>query len=406
MKRYNPWYTFFLLVLVALSMQGCFGIGGNTSSTQNFKQVNTNLKINTSDQALFKGMIYFTQGRNLFVIDGSRNVHQLTSGGDVRDPAISPDGKWIAFIFRHYYASDLDYIPITLSLTTSTHWRVLRSGAGSYVPNGNFPPKATYLWYAQPAWASDSTHLLFLSDIQKEDWYNETGQNAPMLDLQVFSISRTNPSNYQAVAYADFGNGGDRDASYRPGVAHKNEIVYTHYTYDKSRTQQVIQIYLEDATIIASHPNTYYPGTAGSGFDPGIAITPYSTSIENLMPSFSPDGNHLAYIRRIDPSTMGLYVMGVPENVTSNPSNPSVQKNALLPYQQSSLIVKGQYVSQPVWSPDGTQIAYMAYSNNEFDIWLADVTFNAKTGAYSLKGSPVPLTNGGVDSDSRPVWTH
>jgi Tol biopolymer transport system component len=69
------------------------------------------------------------------------------------------------------------------------------------------------------------------------------------------------------------------------------------------------------------------------------------------------------------------------------------------------LIVQGQFISQPIWSPDGKQIAYLFYSNNEFDIWLANVAADPKTGAYSMKGSPVPLTSGGVDADSRPFWT-
>ncbi|MFL5693684.1 MAG: hypothetical protein ACJ795_17955, partial [Ktedonobacteraceae bacterium] len=76
LKKYMPWHTFFLLVLVALSIQGCLGIGGNNSaSNQNFKSVNTNngqtLQVNTSNSALFNGKIYFTQNHVLYFIDGS-----------------------------------------------------------------------------------------------------------------------------------------------------------------------------------------------------------------------------------------------------------------------------------------------------------------------------------------------
>ena len=404
MKRLFSWHTIFLVMLLAISVQGCLGIGDNTSN-QNFKPVNAgngqNLQVNTSNQALFKGKIYFTQRRNLFVIDGARNFHRLTSGSDVRDPAVSPNGKWIAFVVRHKYASDLVYMS-----TNGGRWTTLRSGSGQYIPNPPFAPNSTYRWYAQPAWGTDSTHLLFLCDLEKLNWFSATGEDAPLLDLQVYSISKNNPSHVQDVAYGDYGDGGDRDPSYRPGPGHTNQIVYTHYTYDKTETQQVIQIFLEDATMIANHPNAgYHPGTAGSGYDPAVPITPYSTSVANLEPAFSPDGNYLAYIRRIDPSHMGLYVMPVAENVTSNPNNSAVQKRALQPYQKSSLIVSGQYVSQPVWSPDGKQIAYLSYNNNEFDIWLANVSIDAKTGAYHMTGSPVPLTNGGVDADSRPFWT-
>jgi Tol biopolymer transport system component len=102
---------------------------------------------------------------------------------------------------------------------------------------------------------------------------------------------------------------------------------------------------------------------------------------------------------------MGLYVMPTPENITSNPNNSTVAKKALLPYKQSSLILKGQFISQPFWSPDGKQVAYLSYSNQSFDIWLASLTIDPKTGHYVMKGSPVQLTNGGIDGDSRPAWT-
>jgi Tol biopolymer transport system component len=101
---------------------------------------------------------------------------------------------------------------------------------------------------------------------------------------------------------------------------------------------------------------------------------------------------------------MGLYVMPVPENITSDPNNKDVEQKALQPYKRSSLVVQGQFISQPIWSPNGKQIAYLSYNNNTFDIWLANVSVDTKTGAYKMQGNPVQLTSGGVDGDTRPFW--
>src|SRR5258708_34001751 len=103
---------------------------------------------------------------------------------------------------------------------------------------------------------------------------------------------------------------------------------------------------------------------------------------------------------------MGLYMMKVPEGVTANPNNPTVEQQALAPYHKSSHVLSGQFISQPTWSPDGKQFAYVAYNNNEFDLWLANINYNAKTGVGRMRGTPVTLTPGGVDEDPRPYCAH
>ena len=394
MKRYTPLGTFLLLLSLTLTLQGCLGIGDNTQNSNNITTNSNGNKVNIV-QNLFKGKIYFTIDHNLWVTDGKNNTREIMTGGNIYDPAVSPNGKWIVVSTRNKDSSDIAFMPVS----GGTRHNLL-SGSGRYYTDGGFI-KSSYHWFAQPAWSPDSTHILFLSDIEKENWYGATGINAPLLDLQIFSISFNNPNaKPQDVAYASFGDGGDRDPSYRPG--HPNLIMYTHYAYDPAtRTQQVIQIFLEDANAIANHPGVYHPGIPG--YDPGVAITDQKN--QNLQPAFSPDGNAIVYVRRESPTQMGLYIMAVAEGVTANPNDPKVEQQALIPYKKSSHLLSGQYISQPVWSPDGKQIAYISYNNSEFDLWLANIMYNAKTGAYSLQGNPVQLTTGGIDGNSRPFWT-
>src|SRR5258706_11389695 len=396
-----PLHTVLLLVLVAICLQGCFGIGGSSSNTPSTKTITTNANgqqvgVNQA-QNLFKGKIYFTIDHNLWVIDPTNNSREVLKGGGLYDPAISPNREWIAFSASDKNSSNLVYISINGGTP-----HILRNGNGKFYKDGPSIIKNTYTWNAQPAWSPDGTHLLFLSDFEKENWYTATKVDAPLLDLQVFSISLNNPAQPQDVAYASFGDGGDRDASYRLG--HPNEIVYTHYAYDAAtQTQQVIQLFMEDATQIATYLGLYHPGSLSNGFDPGIAIT--NPKDETLEPAFAPDGNAIAYVKRESSGTMGVYVMRVPEGVTTTPNDPATVQKAVLPYKKSSHILSGQYVSQPVWSPDGKQIAYISYDNSTFDLWLANINYNAKTGVYSMQGSPVQLTTGGIDGESRPFWT-
>lgn len=397
-KRYRfSWKTLPWLFIVALFMQSCFGLGAGEQpfATGPYgQQVSVN-------QGSFQGKFYLTVNGNLYMLDGTHGTTQeLVHAGNVMDPAVSPDGKWVAFIQKYPNHSDLCVIP-----TTGGKVRVLRSGNGSFYNNGGFIHN-TFAWYAQPAWSPDGSTLLFLSDLQKEDWYQQTGQDAPLLDLQVFAVPFARPQvSPAAVAYATFGDGGDQNPAYRPG--HPNQIIYTHYTYDtKTLTQQVVQLYMEDPNAISANPGVYYPGSPGSGYDPAIAITLTSSIVTD--PAFSPDGNAIAFIKTNTASNqMALEIMPVPPaTITQTPNDPAMEQLALHAYAMgTSSLLTTTSISEPVWSPDGKQIAYYEYANATFDLWIANVSYDSKTGTYSLQGNPVQVTAGGIDAASRPVWT-
>ena len=400
MKRKTlSWSTLLWLALVALSVQGCLGIGSKATTGKQVATGSNGQQVSVN-QDVFKGKFYLTISGNLYVLSGNNTSQELVKTGNVSDPAVSPDGKWVAFIQSYKQYSDLAVVS-----TAGGSVRVLRSGNGKFYLNDGGFLHDTYYWYEQPLWSPDGTKILFLSDLEKEDWYTQTNEDAPMLDLQLFSVPFASPMDTPTdVAYAAYGDGGDRDPSYRPG--HPDQIIYTHYTYDSvTETQQEIQLFMENPTTISAHPDTYYPGPPGGGFDPGIAIT--DTSSEIMEPAFSPDGSAIAYIKRGNTS-MSLNVMPVPPaTITQTPNDAATEKMAVQAFQtQSSLLLDQLYVEQPVWSPDGKQIAYYTYTNDTFDLWIVNVVYTAKTGKYSTQGSPIQVTSGGVDGASRPVWTN
>jgi Tol biopolymer transport system component len=411
MKYKISWSTLFLLVIVAFSVQGCFGIGENNKKTTT---TSSGTQVAVAPNA-FKGKFYLTIGHNLEVISGDGSTKELVSTGNVYDPVVSPDGKNVVFIEKFKQYSDLDVVS-----TSGGSVRTVRSGNGQFYYITSFIHN-TFIWYAEPSWSADGSTILFLSDYEKEAWYYYTGIDAPLLDLQSYSVPWNNPSATPTpIAFASYGDGGLRDVSYRPG--HSNQIIYTHFAYDATtQTVQQIQLYMEDATMIGStncktkyttnykygtyeyYNCKYYPGAPGGGNDPGIAITP--TSDEVIQPAFSPDGNSIAYIKR-NATNMSLYVMKAPtDNITDTPNNADTRTTALQSYSSTSQkLLDQQYISEPVWSSNGTQIAYIAYSGNEFDLWISTVKKDAN-GNYSVTGSAVQVTSGGLDGNIRPVWT-
>src|SRR5882757_1124511 len=104
MKRKSlSWSSWLLFILVALSVQGCFGIGDSN------KQVATSINGQqvTVKQNVFIGKFYVTIDHNLYVLNGDNTSKELVNTKNVFDPAISPDGKWVAFIQKSKQYSDL-----------------------------------------------------------------------------------------------------------------------------------------------------------------------------------------------------------------------------------------------------------------------------------------------------------
>lgn len=400
MKRYKKYGALVLLMLLSFSLQSCLGIGDNKSDTFEHKD-NSSIGINKTSQAVFSGKFYFTIDRNLYMLDSQRNLKQLTKGMDVRDPSLSPDGKTLIFVIRRGDYSDLATMP-----ANGGKVKVIRSGKGVFheVP-GTTIVKSTANWISQPSFSADGEKVMFLSDSEKEDWYKETGIDAPLLDPMVQTVPLSDPSvDPQDVAYADFGAGGDRDPSYRPNTP--NEIAYTHYTYNiKNPSELFTQIYLADSTLIAQYPGKYRPGSQKQQPDTGVALTPEDKDTRNYQPAFSPDGKYIAYTRStVTSNDMSIYVQKVPNGITATPGDEADEKG-LASYKGAQLLMKGQYVCQPVWSPDGKSLAYITYNNNSFDLWLAHVSVDSK-GKYKLNGVPVQLTDTSnkINADSRPVW--
>lgn len=389
MRNKKSRWSLSLLGLLAILLQGCLGIGGSGSANSG---TGGNGHVSGVANA-FAGKIYATSGHNLYVITGDGKSQQILGGGNIYDPAISPDGTKIAFIQKYEAYSNLDYTSITGGTI-----HVLLSGNGKFFANSAGFIHSSYHWFSEPEWSPDGSSLIVLSDWMKMDYDQQcTNEDADMLDLQVFSLPFKHPTQIQAIAYAQFGGGGNSDPTYRPGNA--GQILYTNYaSIPSGSTNQVIQLYMADPEELARHPSEYCMG----GKNSGMAIS--SSKDQDIQPAFSADGNSIAYIKINSSTQMSLNVMPTPGDITQNLNASATKTQALQPYMQSVTLKTAAALGRPTWSPDDKQMAYITDTNDTLDLWVINLSHNTKTGTYSSQGTPVQITNGGIDGDSRIVW--
>jgi TolB protein len=194
------------------------------------------------------GRILYVRDGNLWLWQGG-NSRQFSEGNTWFQPAFSPDGKQVAYIYWTFNFSDVFVMASDGALPQR-----LTKGQSASLPDN--------IWSFRPAWSPDSTRLAYVSDA-----------NSEMPQVWVMAKDGTNrkqlTSEATGIVWAD-------SLSWDPK---SGQIAMTA----AATMRDVSQIYLLDLA-------------------KGIPEKLTSHGNGALDPAFSPDGSALAYIGR--PNTM------------------------------------------------------------------------------------------------------
>ncbi|HEY7123350.1 MAG TPA: LpqB family beta-propeller domain-containing protein [Ktedonobacterales bacterium] len=375
----TPLYFWLSLVgVLALFLQGCNSLAGDNGQFRpaltSTSGGGTPLEVNSEER--FPGKIAFVRNHRLYVLDGTTGeITPLNAGDDVSDPAYSPDGTHLAFISRSASWSDLLVMPADGGTPTAlTH----SQGSGQITcPSGI--TINNQVWVANPVWSASGDTIFYLSDHQKLD----TACGFSDMGIWKMTAAGTDPQLLLPPALGDEnsglpGAGGDTNLSLRPG--NDPSLAYTHYAYDaQNGTTLLIQLFL---------------GMLDGEQETALSPTTLNQAPEQArQPAWSPDGHDLAYIRQ-DGSSTDLMVMRV--------SDPADGAPDFGDYATRITLLDGQ-ITYPVWSPDGKDLLFLAYKDDAYNLYLAHLVFSDNT--IGVAGSPLQLTQGGVDGDTQPAWT-
>ena len=271
--------------------------------------------------------------------DGS-NLHYLTTG---IDPALSPDGQWVAFTrWDNPQPGALGSL-----------WVIKIDGSGERMVLGFIPqPKS-------PTWSPDGTQIVL------------SRQDAGRLN-EVEHCGSSNPP-------------GNAD---RTWVIRKNGEVKTCYTLAPDphwglRLVNVATGQFQDlpGSIYAFSP-TWDPRNANHlvyaaeevglvSLDLSRSINPnqlLTSDVEAHSPSFSPDGSKLAVSYRQDTSHWEIHVLNADGSGQVRLTQTSYE--ALMQQQLKQEKPHSWNNAAPAWSPDGSQIAFVTDRTGQWEIWV------------------------------------
>lgn len=306
------------------------------------------------------GKIVYAKGGAIWVYTNGRET-RLTRGpedaADKRDrmPSLSPDGTEVAYIREDEGFSDL----YKLSINNPDEPEALTdyrpdAETGALDPTGRGLGYAEQaLWALYPAWSPDGTELA---------WTHDRGIEYPGL----FRID-ADGDNPVRLSMLDHSMQAIERVSWSPDGT---QIAAANYVgTEPYNTGQIWVLNLETGRWLD------YTRVKDGAYDP----------------AWSPDGEWIAFVQREGTST-NIYVMRAdPDDWEGEGTEPILYK----------LTTDGASRS-PAWSPDGTQLAYIALEDSTFDIYTAD--FSATGGTPSIDNIQRLTDNAAVDAPSGLSW--
>jgi Tol biopolymer transport system component len=298
------------------------------------------------------GRLYATKSRALYRFAGTQ-LTRLRFGSRVKDPAVTPSGDRIAVAQLQDQSSTI----VVSDANGQNRQTITRSS----VAEGQ-------LWAFAPAFHSDGRRIAYLTDGGKQP---SNPQNLHPNDLGVWSYDFDTGQSRRLVQPFAY-TGGDSDPTYRPGVS--DQLIYTTYLYGGAPAEPVARLTWMSVRTGA----TVY-------LSPDIG--------RNFAPALSPDGRFVAFIRA-GAGTDDLYVMPLAPTYTREQR----------PYpSESAVLLQAGIVSQPVWAPDGSAIAFLMLTKGSFDLFMLPITTDS---AVHAAGIAQAVTHGSyLDADSRLAWS-
>jgi TolB protein len=295
------------------------------------------------------GRLLYASAGHVWLRTGTtgRRLTEATAG---TQPAWSPDGTQIAFVVQGEYYSDI--------------WVMGADGSNPHSITENRSTAPEYskqsveqsYWAAQPQWIPPEG--VWISYVSHSTPYDHLSSL-----LQVWMM------------HAD--DGGEK----QPWLQLSENIENPVWSPDGQML--AFTLYLRDSgaqlRYMDAERNVHQLGEDVNG-------------IQRYDPTWSPDGLWIAYAARDDAKgTTDLWLIPAPLNPLFEGEWTPVQ------------LTRMGAAREPAWSPDSTQLAFVAADNGAFDLWLLKLDTSGQIPQPS--GSPERLTTGGdVDATARPSW--